>query len=155
HRSGAAGRRAGGAGTRRPRAAAGPGAAARFRTRPGNAREHAAAGTPSRLCGAVVRTGGDAGDHRRGAQPAQEIPIVTPTPFLTRARLQLLLVAALFLGSFGVAAALFFGGWAPSGTRNFGELLEPYPDLRELPVTRADGSAFAWQPEERRWSIIV
>ncbi|KFN49860.1 hypothetical protein [Arenimonas composti] len=80
---------------------------------------------------------------------------MTPTPFLTRERLQLLLVAALFLGSFGVAAALFFGGWAPSGTRNFGELLEPYPDLRELPVTRADGSAFAWQPEERRWSIIV
>jgi hypothetical protein len=80
---------------------------------------------------------------------------VTPTPFLTRSRLQMLLVAALFLGSFGVAAALFFGGWEPARTRNFGEFLDPYTDLRELPISRADGSAFAWEPQERRWSIIV
>jgi len=73
----------------------------------------------------------------------------------TRSRLQLLLVAAFFLGSFGVAAALFFGGWKPSHTRNIGEMLEPYPDLRELAFTRAGGEAWRWQPAERNWHVVV
>ena len=46
-------------------------------------------------------------------------------PSKTRSRLQLLLVAAFFLGSFGIAATLFFGGWKPSQTRNIGEMLDP------------------------------
>ena len=73
----------------------------------------------------------------------------------TRSRATLLVVAAMFLGSFGVAAALFFGGWRPATTRNIGEWFEPYRDLRDLALARADGSPFAWEPAERGWSIVV
>lgn len=76
------------------------------------------------------------------------------TPSRTRSRLQLLLVAAFFLGSFGVAAALFFGGWKPGQTRNIGEMLDPYPDLRAIPLVKADGQAWDWQPLERNWHIL-
>lgn len=77
------------------------------------------------------------------------------TPSQARSRLQLLLVAVFFLGSFGIAAALFFGGWKPSQTRNFGQMLEPYPDLRDLALARADGQPWRWQPVERNWHVIV
>ncbi len=76
-------------------------------------------------------------------------------PDQTRPRLILLVVALMFLGSFGVAAALFFGGWRPAETRNIGEMLDPYPDLRPATLLAADGSAFEWQPQERRWHIIA
>jgi len=72
----------------------------------------------------------------------------------TRSRLQLLLVAALFLGSFGVAAVLFFGGWKPTQTRNIGQMLDPYPMLQSLSLQRADGSAWQWQPASRHWHIV-
>lgn len=78
----------------------------------------------------------------------------TPAPSRTRSRLQLLLVAAFFLGSFGIAASLFFGGWKPSQTRNIGEMLDPYPDLRGIELARADGSAWQWQPAERNWHVV-
>jgi hypothetical protein len=73
----------------------------------------------------------------------------------TRSRLTLLLIAVFFLGSFGVAAALFFGGWKPSQTRNIGEMLDPYPDLRDLDLRRADGQAWTWEPAKRHWHVIV
>jgi hypothetical protein len=80
---------------------------------------------------------------------------VNQAPSQTRSRLTLLLVAVLFLGSFGVAAALFFGGWKPTQTRNIGEMLEPYRDLTVLEPERADGTPLPWQPAQERWSIIV
>lgn len=73
----------------------------------------------------------------------------------TRSRLTLLLIAVFFLGSFGIAAALFFGGWKPSQTRNIGEMLDPYPDLRDLDLRRADGQAWTWEPAKRHWHVIV
>lgn len=83
---------------------------------------------------------------------------MTPTPSApsqARPRLTLLLVAAFFLGSFGVAAALFFGGWKPAQTRNFGEMLDPYPRLQDLALARADGTAWTWQPANRHWHVVV
>ncbi|KAA2283985.1 hypothetical protein [Arenimonas fontis] len=73
----------------------------------------------------------------------------------TRSRLTLLLVAVLFLGSFGIAAGLFFGGWKPGQTRNLGQMLDPYPRLQDLPLSRADGQAWRWRPEERHWHVVV
>lgn len=75
-------------------------------------------------------------------------------PSQTRSRLQMLLVAALFLGSFGVAATLFFSGWKPGHTRNIGEMLEPYPDLRDIALVQADGLAFDWNPAARNWHVV-
>jgi hypothetical protein len=81
-------------------------------------------------------------------------PASTP-PNQWRSRLTLLLIAVLFLGSFFVAALLRFTGWQPSGHRNYGELLQPPVNLATHALHRADGSAFAWQPEADRWNFLV
>ncbi len=78
---------------------------------------------------------------------------VPPSRF--RSRLILLLIAGFFFGSFGLAASLFFGGWQPGKTRNYGVLLEPYPDLRGLDLRLADGHRYDWRPEQRRWHILA
>lgn len=72
-----------------------------------------------------------------------------------RNRLLLLAIAALFFGSLFVAGALRFSGWRPSGMKNHGELLDPPGDLRRFSPRLADGSAYAWNPVERTWRIVV
>ncbi len=67
----------------------------------------------------------------------------------------LLLVAVLFLGPILLAGMLGRFGVHPSATANRGEALRPYLDLRAAALHRADGSAFAWQPEARLWRIAV
>ncbi|MEO8160678.1 MAG: hypothetical protein ABI588_04595 [Arenimonas sp.] len=72
-----------------------------------------------------------------------------------RSRLTLLLIAAMFLGSFVVAATLRFAGWMPQGTRNYGQLLHPPVALGTHALLRADGSAWDWQPERNAWRFLV
>ena len=72
-----------------------------------------------------------------------------------RSRAVLLLIAAAFLGSFGVAALLRFVGWQPQGMRNYGELVTPPRPLATHPLLRADGSRFDWQPERNTWRYLV
>jgi hypothetical protein len=67
----------------------------------------------------------------------------------------LLLIAAMFLGSFGIAAILRFTGWTPGHGRNFGELVQPPTDLSRLQLLRADGSPYAWAPDKDIWRIVV
>ena len=71
-----------------------------------------------------------------------------------RSRLVLLLIAAMFLGSFGLAALLRFSGWEPSHSKNFGTLLNPPIDFSSQTFKRADGSDYAWQPEKNRWRVV-
>jgi hypothetical protein len=75
-------------------------------------------------------------------------------PSRLRSRLILLLIVAMFFGSFGIAAFLRFSGWKPSGHKNFGELVQPAKDLSALPLLRADGSAYRWAPDAQRWQIV-
>ena len=77
------------------------------------------------------------------------------TPSRLRSRLTLLLIAAMFLGSFIVAAALRFAGWQPEGKRNYGVLLQPPQALPAKHLVRADGAAFAWQPQRNTWRFLV
>lgn len=72
-----------------------------------------------------------------------------------RSRLTLLLIAAMFLGSFFVAAALRFAGWQPEGKRNYGELLQPPRALPAAGLLHADGSRFEWQPAQNTWRLMV
>lgn len=72
-----------------------------------------------------------------------------------RSRLTLLLIVALFFGSFGLAALLRFSGWEPARHRNFGEMLTPPRDFSAQAFLRADGTAYAWQPELNRWHVVV
>ena len=71
-----------------------------------------------------------------------------------RSRMLLLLIAAMFLGSFGLAALLRFSGWEPSHTKNFGTLLDPPIDFSSQTFKRADGSDYTWQPEQNRWRVV-
>jgi cytochrome oxidase Cu insertion factor (SCO1/SenC/PrrC family) len=73
----------------------------------------------------------------------------------TRSRLVLLLIAAMFLSSFGIAAFLRFTGWQPAHSKNFGELLQPPRDLTALHLLRADGQPYDWHPETNTWRIVV
>ncbi len=72
-----------------------------------------------------------------------------------RSRLVLLLIVAMFLGSFGIAAILRFTGWQPAHTKNFGELINPPMDFSAQTFTRRDGMNYAWQPEQDRWRIVL
>ncbi len=72
-----------------------------------------------------------------------------------RSRLMLLLIVAMFLGSFGIAAILRFSGWEPASHRNFGEMLNPPLDFSAQNFIRADGSPYPWQPELNRWRLVV
>ena len=73
----------------------------------------------------------------------------------TRSRLTLLLIAAMFLSSFGIAAFLRFTGWTPEQGRNHGELLQPPRDLGGETLLRADGQPYPWAPEKNVWRIVV
>ncbi len=72
-----------------------------------------------------------------------------------RSRLTLLLIVAIFFGSFGIAAWLRFTGWMPAHTRNLGEMLQPPIALADLDVRQADGEVYAWVPERNRWHVLV
>lgn len=73
----------------------------------------------------------------------------------TRSRLTLLLIAVMFLSSFGIAAFLRFTGWTPEQGRNHGELLQPPRDLGGETLLRADGQPYPWAPEKNVWRIVV
>jgi len=76
-------------------------------------------------------------------------------PSQLKSRLTLLLVVAMFFSSFFVAAFLRFTGWQPGHTKNVGELLQPPIDLSAKTLRRADGSAYAWEPAQNRWRLLV
>ena len=85
----------------------------------------------------------------------ESVRMHAPAPSQLRSRLILLLVAAMFLGSFFVAAALRFSGWSPGHTRNYGELLQPPRPLGDIALHRVDGSGYAWTPELNRWHLLA
>ncbi len=72
-----------------------------------------------------------------------------------RGRWILVALFALFFGSMALAGLLRFSGWQPQGQRNHGQILSPPADLRQRAPTLADGSAYAWEPAERRWRVLV
>ena len=72
-----------------------------------------------------------------------------------RNRLTLLAIVGLFFGSMLVAGILRFADVHPAATRQKGELLDPYPDLRDARLRTLDGRAYDWAPIHRRWRIVV
>lgn len=80
----------------------------------------------------------------------------TPAPpSQWRSRLVLLLIVAMFFGSFGVAAFLRFTGWTPAHTRNFGQLLEPPIDVNDVSLALADDTRWQWKNDDRRWTALL
>jgi len=80
-----------------------------------------------------------------------------PDPETARRRNRGMLVAlfVLFFGGMLIAGLLRFSGWRPEGSKNRGEILEPYGDLREYTPTLANGAAYGWKDEPRIWRIVV
>lgn len=81
----------------------------------------------------------------------------TPEQVANRRRNRWMLVSlvALFFGGMLLAGLLRFSGWRPEGTKNKGELLQPYGDLREYTPTLADGTRLGWKQDPRTWRILV
>lgn len=81
---------------------------------------------------------------------------VTGNTSRTRSRLQLLLIVAMFFGSFGIAALLFFSGWKPSAQgRNFGELLAPPVDINAYALLLDADGRWAWRNDGREWTALL
>ena len=72
-----------------------------------------------------------------------------------RNRRMLLVLFALFFGGMLLAGLLRFSGWRPEGSKNKGEVLQPYGDLREYAPTLAAGGRYGWKDEPRIWRIVV
>lgn len=67
----------------------------------------------------------------------------------------LLALALLFLGTFILAGVLRLADIHPAVSKQKGELLAPYADLRNAAPRLAAGGAYAWNPEARTWRILV
>ena len=82
---------------------------------------------------------------------------LTPEQLGIRRRNRNMLVAlfVVFFGGMLLAGLLRFSGWRPEGTKNKGELLQPYGDLREYAPTLANGATYGWKDEPRIWRIVA
>ena len=78
-----------------------------------------------------------------------------PAPQRNPGRRVLLALALLFLGTFILAGVLRFADIHPAASKQKGELLDPYADLRDLAPRLAAGGTYAWNPEARTWRILV
>lgn len=72
-----------------------------------------------------------------------------------RNRRMLVVIFVLFFGGMLVAGLLRFSGWRPEGTKNKGEMLQPYADLRGYAPTLSAGGAYRWTDSPRTWRIVV
>ncbi len=72
-----------------------------------------------------------------------------------RNRVALLAIFALFFGGFVIAGLLRFSGWRPDGMKNYGELLDPPGDMRQVVPQLVDGGEYRWNPGERMWRIAL
>ena len=73
-----------------------------------------------------------------------------------RPRLTLLLIAVAFLTPFLIAVVLRFGGWQPTQTRNFGELLQPPLAMHGVEARRVDsGAAWTFENTEHQWTLLA
>ena len=83
--------------------------------------------------------------------------VLTPAEVAIRRRNRNMLVGlfVLFFGGMLVAGLLRFSGWRPEGSKNRGELLQPYGDLRTYAPTLANGAAYGWKDEPRIWRIVA
>ncbi len=72
-----------------------------------------------------------------------------------RSRLLLVLIVLLFGTPFVTAVVLRFGGWQPGQTRNYGDLVQPPQDWSAIPLKTVEGAAYPWDPEARRWHLLM
>ena len=79
----------------------------------------------------------------------------TPPPSRTRSRLALLLIVAVFALPILAALALNLMGWMPSHSKNFGEVVHPPVNLREVEFVHATDARSRLGNEQGTWTLLV
>jgi hypothetical protein len=74
---------------------------------------------------------------------------------LTKSRLTLLAVIAMFAIPLIAAFVVRSSGWHPSETKNTGTLVEPPRDIKGITATAPDGSNFAWKDPQFHWTLVM
>jgi hypothetical protein len=83
-------------------------------------------------------------------------PRPPPPQLVRRRRLQLVALAALFVGPLALSALLYFGsGLRPSGRVQHGELLEPARPLPTATLATAAGTVTAPDFLRHKWSLLT
>lgn len=78
-----------------------------------------------------------------------------PDATLRRNRGMLVALCVLFFGGMLVAGLLRFSGWRPEGSKNKGEMLQPYADLRDHAPVLTAGGRYRWSDSPRTWRIVT
>ncbi|MGH8152522.1 MAG: hypothetical protein ACREPF_07280, partial [Rhodanobacteraceae bacterium] len=71
-----------------------------------------------------------------------------------RRRIQLVLLAAVFVAPVAAALILGFLGWAPRA-HSYGEPIQPERNLSGIPVTLANGEPFSWSNHDAVWTLVA
>src|SRR5262249_61229928 len=74
---------------------------------------------------------------------------------LTKSRLTLLAVIAMFAIPLIAAFVVRSSGWHPSETKNTGTLVDPPRDIKGVTATAPDGSNFAWKDPQFHWTLVM
>lgn len=72
-----------------------------------------------------------------------------------RGRLALVGIVAVFVIPLIAAFLLRGSDWQPARTVQSGILVQPQRDVSAAPVTLADGSRYAWQDAQYRWTLVM
>src|SRR5688572_14856094 len=72
----------------------------------------------------------------------------------TRARVRLLLLAAVFAAPVIFSYALYYSGWRPEETRTHGDLVTPARRVADVELKSLDGAAMRLTTSPPRWSLV-
>lgn len=87
-------------------------------------------------------------------KPASVLP-PAPLPSRTRSRLTLLLIVAVFALPVLAALGLNLTGWMPGHSRNFGEVVHPPVNLRDVEFVHADQARTHLGNARQAWTLLV
>jgi hypothetical protein len=74
---------------------------------------------------------------------------------VTKGRLTFIAIVLVFAAPLGTALVLNLVGWHPEKTRNYGTLVEPPANVRDVPVTLADGARLDWRDPQWHWTLLA
>jgi len=80
---------------------------------------------------------------------------VPASPAQARARRRLLLLFALSALPVALAYGLYFSGWRPASTGNYGELVQPPRPLPDLTLTTLDGGTLRLEALRGKWLLVT
>ncbi|MGE5241412.1 MAG: SCO family protein [Bacteroidota bacterium] len=76
-------------------------------------------------------------------------------PAQASSRRTILLLALMFALPVIVAYVLYYGGWRPGATGNYGELVQPARPLEDAALTTLDGKALRFSELHGKWTLIA